>query len=344
MTLQARLGLDLPLFQAPMAGVSTPALAAEVCAAGGLGALGLGAATPARAAQDLAELRARTDRPIHANLFCHTVTPPDAARDARWIARTAPLFAQFDAAPPDQLQEIYPSFCDDDGAMMRVLLDCRPEVVSFHFGLPRADQMAALRATGALLLVSVTSPDEAQAAQDAGMDAVIAQGWEAGGHRGIFDPAGPDARMTTEALTRALAGPLPVVAAGGLMSGSDIRAALGWGAQAAQLGTAFIGCPESAADAGYRARLARGGATEMTPAISGRPARCLSNAFTAWAGAGTDVAPYPRAYDLGKALNAAAKTAGESGFGAQWAGMGADRAEALPARDLVTRLAAEFRG
>ena len=182
--------------------------------------------------------------------------------------------------------------------------------------------------------------------RDAGLDAVIAQGWEAGGHRGIFDPDAADARLSTEALTRQLAAEitLPVIAAGGIMDGHDLRRALSWGAQAAQMGTAFVGCPESNADAAYRARLSQGGKTVMTPAISGRPARSLSNDFTDWAEdvPARDVAAYPRAYDLGKALNAAARAAGQTGYGAQWSGMAADRARVLPAARLMAALEAEF--
>lgn len=341
-----RLALAIPLLQAPMAGVSTPAMAAAVSEAGGLGALGLGAATAGAAADAIAETRARTGRPFNVNLFCHEPARRDPEIERAWIARAAPLFAAYDAAPPTALDEIYLSFRVDD-AMLAVLLAARPAVVSFHFGLPRPDQIDALRASGALLLASATAPGEARAIERAGLDAVVAQGWSAGGHRGIFDPAGSDDRLDTEALTRALVREtrLPVIAAGGLMDGADIRRALGWGAVAAQLGTAFVACPESAADDAFRTRLAAGGATVMTPVISGRPARCLSNRFTEW---GADVPAsavpaYPCAYDLGKALNAAAKVAGEGGFGAQWAGTGAGRARALPAGELVARLAEEFR-
>lgn len=340
----AKLGLALPLFQAPMAGVATPALAAAVSEAGALGALGLGAAGATGAAQMLAATRAMTARPINANLFCHPPARRDPAREAAWIARAAPLFSAFGAAPPQQLSEIYLSFRQDD-AMLRVLLDARPAVVSFHFGLPRPDQLAALRETGALLIATATSETEAVQIEAAGLDAIVAQGWEAGGHRGIFDPKADDAQMSTEALVRRLARAtrLPLIAAGGLMDGADIRRALDWGAVAAQLGTAFVPCAESAADADYRARLAPG-ATVMTPAISGRPARCLENRFTAWGSdaAPDEVAPYPCAYDLGKALNAAARLGGETGFGAHWAGTGAARARPLPAGKLVALLAAEY--
>ena len=339
------LTIRLPILQAPMAGVSTPAMAAAVSGAGGLGALGLGAATVEAAARAIRDTQELTQRPFNVNFFCHVPQPPDPAADRAWIDRAAPLFAGFGAPPPIELHDVYDSFRSHD-RFLELLLELRPRVASFHFGLPQPHQIAAMRAAGLILIASATSADEAQQIQAAGFDAVIAQGWEAGGHRGIFDPAANDARLSTEDLTRELAQnlTLPVIAAGGIMDGHDVRRALGWGAQAAQLGTAFVGSPESSADAAYRARLAQGGETVMTPAISGRPARCLSNSFTDWAAdiPAQDVAAYPRAYDLGKALNAAAKAAGQTGYAAQWSGMAADRARALPATALMAALEAEF--
>lgn len=342
----ARLGLAVPILQAPMAGVSTPEMAAAVTGAGGLGGLGLGAATVEAAARAIAETRARTAGPFNLNFFCHAPPRRDAAVERAWIARAEPLFARFGATPPAELNEIYPSFRADD-AMLALVLESRPAVASFHFGLPRPEQLAALRDAGVLLLASATSPEEARAIEAAGLDGVVAQGWGAGGHRGIFDPDGPDERLETEALVRRLArdGRLPVVAAGGLMDGADVVRALGWGAVAGQLGTAFVACAESLADAAYRARLHAAGETVMTRVISGRPARCLRNRFTDWGSDAADreVAPYPCAYDLGKALNAAATRAGETGYGAQWSGVGAARARAAPAAEIVAALAAEMR-
>ncbi|WP_290686895.1 MULTISPECIES: NAD(P)H-dependent flavin oxidoreductase [unclassified Haematobacter] len=318
----------LPIFQAPMAGVSTPALAAAVSEAGGLGALGLGASSATAARQAITDTQALTKKPINVNFFCHRPVPRNEPVETAWIHTASPLFANFGATPPSTLEEIYISFRETDD-LLRVVLELRPAVVSFHFGLPRPHQIAALRNAGLVLIASATSLSEARMIADAGFHAVIAQGWEAGGHRGMFEPDGPDERLSTDDLTRLLvreAG-LPVIAAGGLMDGQDIRRMLDMGATAAQLGTAFVGCTESAADQAYRERLAKGGETEMTRVISGRPARCLTNRFTSWGQAfpETDVPAYPRAYDLGKALNAAAKARGETGYGAQWAGTGAGR-------------------
>jgi len=229
-----------------------------------------------------------------------------------------------------------------------MVLAQKPQVVSFQFGLPSADRIRALRQQRIVLLASATNVAEARAAVKAGMHAVIAQGYEAGGHRGVFDPDAEDACLGTMALTRLLVRQLsvPVIAAGGIMDGAGIAAALRLGASAAQLGTAFIACVESHADATYRDALLSDAAnhTIMTRAISGRPARCLRNSFTLL-GSGISsrqIPSYPIAYDAGKALNAAAKAARETGYGAHWAGQGAPLARALPAARLVALLAEEL--
>ncbi|KMS54997.1 2-nitropropane dioxygenase [Novosphingobium barchaimii LL02] len=339
-----RLGLSIPLIQAPMAGTSTPEMAAQVSDAGALGSIAVGATDAAGARAMIAEVRARTDRPFNVNVFVHSTPVADPARETAWTQWLRSLFVEFGAEPPKALRTIYRSFADD-ADMLALLVEQAPPVVSFHFGLPSEEAIAALRGRGALLLASVTSLDEARAAAAAGIDVVVAQGIEAGGHRGMFDPAAPDAQLGTMALTRLVVreGSLPVVAAGGIMDGAGIAAALDLGAVAAQMGTAFVGCPESAADEAYRAALAGPGAyrTVLTPLISGRPARALANRFTALAG-DVPVPDYPIAYDAGKALNAAAKARGEHGFGAQWAGQGAPLARPMPAAQLVETLREEL--
>jgi nitronate monooxygenase len=346
-SLLRKLGIGLPIIQAPMAGTSTPALAAAVSNAGGLGSLGVGAMSAGLARAAIAETRAATNRPFNVNVFCHRPPEHEPEREAGWIARLAPEFARFGAQPPKELREVYKTFVNDE-AMFEMLLLERPAVISFHFGLPPPAKIAALRAAGTVLLASATSLTEARAAQAAGIDAVVAQGYEAGGHRGIFEPAARDEHLGTLALTRLLVKEMsiPVIAAGGIMDGAGIAACLFLGASAAQLGTAFIACPETAADAAYRsALLDRSVRTVMTTAISGRPARCIVNAFTALGERFTDadVAPYPMAYDAGKALIAAAKAKGETGYGAQWAGQGAALARALPADTLMAVLETELK-
>ena len=347
MTLLETLVLDLPIIQAPMAGVSSPAMAAAVSDAGALGSISVGATDAEGAHGMIAEVRARSARPFNVNVFCHQPPQPNAALEAAWLAHLRPHFERFDARPPVRLKEIYRSFEEDD-AKLAALVAVRPAAVSFHFGLPSPERIRALREAGIVLIASITSLAEGRAAASAGVDAVVAQGYEAGGHRGLFDPQAEDDCLGTTALTRLLVRKLdiPVIAAGGIMDGAGISAALRLGAVAAQLGTAFIACPESQADAGYRAALMSDAAhhTVMTRAISGRLARSLPNAFTRL---GADVSAsaipaYPIAYDAGKALDAAAKVAGDSAYAAQWAGQGAPLARALPAAELIAALASEM--
>jgi nitronate monooxygenase len=342
-----KLGIELPIIQAPMAGVSTPEMAAAVSNAGGLGSIGVGAAEAEAMRLIISGVRARTERPFQVNVFCSKPAVADADREAAWLARLGPEFTRYGARPPARLTEIYRSFLTDD-AKLAVLLEERPPIVSFHFGLPARERIESLRAAGIVLLATATNLDEAKAIAAAGIDAVVAQGYEAGGHRGVFDPDGADEQLGTIALTQLLVQKLdiPVIAAGGIMDGAGIATVLALGAAAAQLGTAFVACPESSADAGYRAALLSPQAkhTVMTRVISGRPARCLANRFTALA-EGVDrraIPDYPIAYDAGKALHAAAKAAGEFGYGALWAGQSAPLARVLPAGELVTRLRGEM--
>lgn len=346
-TLLRKLGIELPIIQAPMAGVSTAEMAATVSNAGGLGSIGVGSVDAQTTRKMIAAVRSGTERPFNVNVFCHRPAAPDAAREGAWLACLGPEFARYGAKPPARLTEIYQTFLTDD-AKLAVLLAERPAVVSFHFGLPDRDRIEALRTAGIVLLATATSLEEGKAAAAAGINAVVAQGYEAGGHRGVFDPGAPDERLGTVALTRLLVSKLdlPVIAAGGIMDGAGIAASLTLGALAAQLGTAFIACPESSADAGYRAALLGPAAehTVMTSALSGRPARCLANRFTALAtGVEVGAVPdYPIAYDAAKALHAAAKGAGEFGYGPQWAGQGAPLARAVSTAELVARLRNEM--
>ena len=335
--LMERLGLALPILQAPMAGVATPELAAAVSNAGGLGGLGAGASSPEDARRMIKATRVLTGRPFNVNVFCHRTPAPDPAGDAAWLRHLAPLYAHLDMAPPTRLVEVYPSFMDDD-RMLDVLLETRPAVVSFHFGL----------------LASATSLDEARRIEAAGLDAIIAQGIEAGGHRGCFDPEPgvplpPDEHLSTAVLVRQLVlnTGLPIIAAGGIMDGHAIRAMQELGAAAAQLGTAFVACPESAANAAYRARLRSADAahTRLTRVLSGRPARGIVSPFIDY-GEAPDAPPptaYPRAYDAAKQLHAAASRRGEHTYAAHWAGQGAPMIREMPAAQLVAALAREWR-
>ena len=224
-----------------MAGTSTPAMAAAVSNAGGLGSVGVGAMTAEAARKTIGEIRKATNRAFNVNVFCHRPSLADPARESAWIEKLRPTFATYGAEPPATLREIYKSFVSDE-AMFDVMMLERPAVVSFHFGLPSPAKIAALRSAGIILLASATNLEEAKIVAAAGIDAVVAQGYEAGGHRGMFDPAKPDECLGTTALTRILAQNLkiPVISAGGIMDGAGIAACLALGASAAQLGTAFV--------------------------------------------------------------------------------------------------------
>lgn len=341
----AALGI-LPIIQAPMVGVSTPQLAAAVSNAGGLGSVGLGASTAAQARQLIHDTRALTRRPFNVNLFCHAPAVRNAQVESAWLAHLAPFFAEFGAPVPEALDEIYRSFLGAQD-VLAMLLEEKPAVVSFHFGVPPRQQVAALQAAGIRTLASATSLHEARLVQAAGIDAVIAQGVEAGGHRGMFDPEAIDEKLSTAVLVRLLVKntALPVIAAGGIMDGQGIRAALDLGASAAQLGTAFILCAESAAQAGYRAALKSEQAahTRLTAALSGRPARGIVNRFiTHCEQPGPVPAAYPVAYDAAKQLMAAAAKQGSTDIAAFWAGQGAPLARELPAAQLISALVSEL--
>ncbi|MEC5194000.1 nitronate monooxygenase [Xanthomonas campestris] len=342
------LGLSVPIIQAPMAGVSTPSLAAAVSNAGALGSIGIGASTVAQARSAIAETQAKTSRPFNVNVFCHAPAQRDIALESAWLAYLTPLFEELDAVPPAALNEIYASFLGNEEAF-RMLVELKPRVVSFHFGLPTGEQVSALRQAGIATIATATSLEEARAIEATGADAIVAQGVEAGGHRGNFDPAKQDEKLPTSVLVRLLVRRtgLPIVAAGGIMDGAGIRAALDLGAVAAQLGTAFILCPESAASDAYRDALkgASAASTRLTATLSGRPARGITNRFIAACEAPGAPSPasYPVAYDAAKQLHALAAKKGIHAFAAHWAGQGAPLAREMPAAELVGLLDQELR-
>lgn len=341
------LNLAVPIIQAPMAGTSTPELAAAVSNAGGLGSIGIGSSSLAQARTMIEQIRSQTARAFNVNVFCHQTPVRDAAREAAWVEYLAPFFREYDAPVPTSLNEIYKSFLDDAEAV-RLLLELKPPVVSFHFGLPPADVLSAFREAGIHTLATATNPHEARLIEEAGIDGIVAQGIEAGGHRGMFDPTQRDAALSTSVLVRLLARQVncPVIAAGGIMDGRGVKAVLDLGAAAAQMGTAFVLCPESAANTSYRAALKSDRAydTRLTAAISGRPARGLANRLIEHGSASGAPLPagYPMAYDAAKALNTAASAQGSDAFAAQWAGQGAPLARELPAARLIETLIAEM--
>lgn len=328
-----------------MAGTTTVALAAAVSKAGALGSLGLGHLPTAQAQVQIQALKAATDKPFNVNFFCHQPAQPSPALEKKWLTLLEPFFTEFSTSPPTQLVVSYQTAFHNP-ELIAMLCAERPAVVSFHFGLPEPEAITALKQAGIQVWGCATTLHEALTLQQADVDAIVAQGIEAGGHRGVFD-ATQDKEIGLMALLAQLQEPisLPIIAAGGIMDGAGIAAALQLGAQGVQMGTAFILCPESAADTNYRASLQSAAAldTAITAVISGRPARGIKNRMhTEVAEFSAYLPDYPIAYSAAKALHAAASAHSNSDFAAHWAGQGAPLARALPARDLIAVLSAEL--
>ena len=346
------LGIEHPIVLSPMAGIVTPALAAAVCEAGGLGSIGCGPLPPAVAAETIDALRRLTRRPINVNFFCHARATIEAGRDRAWRERLAPYHRELgldpDAPPP--VTDI-PPFGD---AQCAVVEAARPEVVSFHFGLPDHTLLRRVKAAGCRVLSSATTVEEALWLEAHGADAIIAQGLEAGGHRGTFLPTGHAAdaveALPGQAGTLALvpqivdAVDVPVIAAGGIADGRGIAAALALGAAGVQLGTAFLLCPEAATPAVHREALrqAHGRATVVSNLLTGRPARLLPNRLTRELGAllpGLPDFPLPMGALL--PLRTQAEQRGRDDFTPLWAGQAAALTKELPARELTLELVAQ---
>lgn len=336
---------SVPLIQAPMAGVSTVGLAAAVNQAGAMGSLGLGHLSTAEAQQQIQALKAVTNKPFNVNFFCHQPRPVSANAEQKWLTLLEPYFKEFNATPPSRLSPSYQSAIHNS-ALIEMLCTERPAVVSFHFGLPEPAAVLALKQANIQIWGCATTLEEALILQRSGVDAVIAQGVEAGGHRGVFNPK-HDIALGLFSLIPLLRQSLtiPLIAAGGIMNGAGIAAALQLGADAVQMGTAFILCPESAADAAYKANLQSRRAldTAITAVISGRPARGLRNRMHKEIAELQDFLPaYPLAYSAAKALHSAASLHNNDDFAAHWAGQGAPLARALAATELVELLSLEL--
>lgn len=344
MSLLQQLAIKHPIFLAPMAGVSTPELAAEVSNQGGLGSLGLGANTPQSAREQILKTQALTENSFQVNFFCHQSTELDLEKAQQWIEYLRPDFEKFGVQPPQELHCIYPSFLDNDD-FLNIVLETKPKAVSFHFGIPHPHQIKALKEASILTMVSATNLIEAQAVEAAGIDIIIAQGIEAGGHRGIFNQTF-DAAIKTSDLVQLIVKhcKLRVVAAGGIMTGLQAKHMLGLGATAVQLGTAFVQCQTSNASAEYRKALFTEPVTQISASLSGRPARGLLNHWHTKIDSPTrPLQPeYPYAYDLAKQLNALASKHHDYGFGAFWAGSNVAQIRELGASDLVNQLVVEM--
>lgn len=337
--LRDRLGLAHPIILAPMAGAGGVALAVAVARAGGLGSLPCGMASLDQIEREVAQFREGTSGPLNLNFFCHSLD--EQVDDSAWRALLQPYYAEFGAQPvaPPPLRRPFSAEWAD------LVERLRPEVVSFHFGLPAPDLLDRVRATGAFVIGNATSLAEGRWLAERGVDAVIAQGWEAGGHSGYFLADVPE-QIGTFALVRTLAASLevPVIAAGGIVDGQGIAAALTLGASAVQLGTVFLRAPESLIAEPYRQALAsdRAEHTVMTNLISGRLARGIPNRLIAELGAVRAEAPaYPHASSALAPLRRAAEAAGRDDFTPLWAGQGALLTRTEAASATVERLAGE---
>ncbi|KQG48663.1 2-nitropropane dioxygenase [Acinetobacter pittii] len=344
MDLLQQLEIKHPIFLAPMAGVSTPELAAEVSNQGGLGSLGLGANTVQSAREQILKTQTLTEKSFQVNFFCHQPERLNPQTSAQWIEYLRPQFEKFGEQPPQNLNCIYPSFLDNDD-FLNVVLETKPKAVSFHFGIPHPHQIQALKDAGIITMVSATNLVEAQAIEAAGIDIIIAQGIEAGGHRGIFNKTF-DAAIKTSDLVHLIVKHCkqPVVAAGGIMNGAQARHMLSLGATAVQLGTAFVQCPSSNASVEYRKALFNESVTQISASLSGRPARGLLNHWHTQIDLPNRPSQpeYPYTYDLAKQLNAIASKNKDYGFGAFWAGSNVSQIRELDAADLVNQLVVEM--
>lgn len=324
--------LEKPIVQAPMAGgISTVGLAAAVCEAGGLGFLAAGYREPGAVADEVDELRAATGRPFGLNIFAAAGEAADPAVVERYAARIAGEGELGEARHDDDRFE----------AKLALAAELAVPVVSFTFGCPSADQVAGLRNAGCAVWATVTTPAEAETAIAAGVDALVLQGFEAGGHRGTFDDRAPqDFGLLTLLRLVAARIDLPLIASGGLFDGAGIAAVLVAGAAAAQLGTAFMLCPEAATSPAQRAAIESDAPTDVTRAFTGRRARGIVNRFMR---DHHDAAPsaYPEIHHLTSPMRRAAREAGDPDAFHLWAGQSHARARSIPAADLVSALATE---
>ena len=343
MTIRELFGIELPIIQAPMAGAQGSAMAIAVSNAGGLGSLPCAMLTPDALRSELQAITTQTTRPYNVNFFCHTPPVPDAAREAAWRAALAPYYAEFGIDPASVPAGGGRTPFNAEAADL--LEAFKPPVVSFHFGLPSPALLARVKAWGAQVLASATTVEEARWLEANGADAVIAQGLEAGGHRGIFLSDDLTTQVGTMALLPQIvrAVKLPVIAAGGIADARGVAAAMALGAAGVQVGTSYLLCPEATTTPLHRAALAspRAEHTVLTNLITGRPARGMRNRLLDELGPLSDAPPaFPLATAALAPLKAAAEQAGRDDFSTLWSGQNATGCRAIPAAQLTRELAA----
>jgi len=345
MSLEKLFGTSLPIIQAPMAGAQGVALAVAVSNAGGLGSLACALLDADGLRKALQAMKAQTVRPFNANFFCHAPAVPSAEGQALWRDALSPFLRELGIDPAGvSLGPALPPFGPE---AVEILREFKPAVVSFHFGLPSAELLDEVRATGAKIISSATTVDEARWLEARGVDAVIAQGLEAGGHRGIFLSEDLSTQLGTLALLPQVvrAVKLPVIAAGGIADANGVAAALALGAAGVQVGTAYLLCPEATVNATYRAALKSGDArhTAVTNVFSGRPARAIANRIVKEIGPVCTAAPaFPLALAAVSALRAKAESKGSWAFSPIWCGQNASGCKEIPAAQLTRELAARL--
>jgi nitronate monooxygenase len=341
-----RLGIEHPILLAPMAGAGgTPELAAAVSNAGGLGAWGGAYAKPDEIAGAIRRIRQLTQRPFSVNLFAGGYETDRKVDPQPMLEIMAEAHAKLGLPPP----LLPPVPADPFDAQLEAVLEERPPIFSFTFGMPSAAQIAALKKRGIAVTGTATTVQEARQLQQAGVDAIAAQGAEAGAHRGSFAAPFEHSIIPLAVLVCEICAStaLPVIASGGIMDGRDVAKAMALGAAAVQLGTAFLPCPESGAAPAYKRALleAKTDTTVITRAFSGRPARGLTNAFIAMvAGKEDSILPFRQQNDLTRPMRNAAGQRGIADFISLWAGQGVARSRAMPAANLVKTLVDEMLG
>lgn len=342
MTLQRMLGIELPVIQAPMAGMQNSALAVAVASAGGLGSLPCAMLGIDAIRSELATITAASKAPINVNFFCHSPPVQSAERESAWRAALGPYYREY-AIDPTTIAP-GPGRAPFSAEAADVLDAFRPAVVSFHFGLPTPELLARVRAWGSRIFSSATTVDEARWLEDHGIDAIIAQGFEAGGHRGMFLTEDVSTQTGTFALLPQIVRAVrcPVIAAGGIVDAKSVAAALSLGAAGAQVGTAYLLCPEATTSAVHRAALESEQArhTALTNLFTGRPARGIVNRLMRDLGPMSSVVPaFPLATAAIAPLRTSAERAGSGDFSPLWCGQNATGCKEIPAARLTRELA-----
>lgn len=336
-------GIEHPILLAPMGGAGDWELAAAVAEGGGLAALPCVMFDAARVRDEVANIRARTGAPFNLGFFAHKPAPPDNRREAAWRDRLRPYYDEFGLdpnsfAPPPPRSPFNEEFC-------ALVEELKPAVASFHFGLPEEALLERVKAAGCRVISSATTAAEARWLEARGVDAIIAQGAEAGGHRGMFLADDIASQAGTLALVPQVvdAVRVPVIAAGGIADGRGIAAAFALGAAGVQIGTAFLHCPESKVSAPHRKALAeaKDNSTVLTNIMSGRPARGIVNRLIREQGPVAEVPAFPTAANALAPLRAAAEKAGSGEFSPLWSGQAAALGRPMPAAELTRALAAD---